>query len=325
MKSLLLTAAVAALAFTGCATEDTPVGPTPPQGIPVNFSTEITEISRSAPVTAFIDTNEIGVFGTEALVATPEVPTSGWMDNMKLTRASGVWSAAASKFFVYGYKYTFAAYAPYMTGANDPTAISYTASKTLSEQQDVMYADVIDKDFSATVPATADAQVKFNFHHALVQLKFSAKTAADYSAYYTVKVTKVQVVDILSTATLNCKTGVWSTPTAKLTYEQTVDNKELNSTGFTQLESAGDDVLMLIPQNPNGCKVVMSVTAVNKADAKVTKTTDIEVAFPDEAWVMNNVYRYKVTLNLNAILGFENAVFQEPDIAAWGTEIPKEI
>lgn len=82
---------------------------------------------------------------------------------------------------------------------------------------------------------------------------------------------------------------------------------------------------MLIPQNPNGCKVVMSVTAVNKADAKVTKTTNIEVAFPDEAWVMNNVYRYKVTLNLNAILGFENAVFQEPDIAVWGTEIPKEI
>ena len=46
MKSLLLTAAVAALAFTGCATEDTPVGP---EDLAVKFSTEISSVTRTAP------------------------------------------------------------------------------------------------------------------------------------------------------------------------------------------------------------------------------------------------------------------------------------
>lgn len=322
MKNLFLAATIAALTCAGCATEDEGVAPVDTGKYAINFSTEIT---RSAPVTAFTNDDVIGVFGTETLVATPEVPTADWMKNIKLTRTNGAWGYTDTKFFVTGYKYSFAAYAPYDATVTDPTSISYTASTTLSEQKDLMYADVIDKDFSTVAPTGGTASVALKFNHALAQLKFSAKTAADYSAYYDVKVTNVKVVDVLSKAVLNAKTGEWGTPETNATYAQKVADKVLNDKDYTALESAGDDVLMLIPQTlPAGSKVVMTVVATNKTDNTITKTTDIDVAFPaNDAWTKNSTYRYKVTLNLNSILGFENAVFSEPTINPWGDETEK--
>ena len=46
MKNLFFAAAGAALACAGCAAEDEGVTPTPPQEIPVNFSTSIAEVTR---------------------------------------------------------------------------------------------------------------------------------------------------------------------------------------------------------------------------------------------------------------------------------------
>lgn len=324
MKNLFFAATIAALTCAGCATEDEGVTPVDTGKYAINFSTEIT---RSAPVTAFADNDVIGVFGTETLVATPEVPTTDWMKNIQLTRTSGSWGYTDTKFFVTGYKYSFAAYAPYDATVTDPTSISYTASTTLSEQKDLMYAEVIEKDFSTVAPTASTASVALNFHHALAQLKFSAKTAADYSAYYDVKVTKVQVVDVMSKAVLNAKTGEWGTPDTKATYEQKVANTVLNEKDYTALETEGDDVLMLIPQTlPADCKVVMTVVATNKSDNTITKTTDIDVAFPaNDAWTKNSTYRYKVSLNLNSILGFENAVFSDPTIVPWDGETDKEM
>lgn len=330
MKNLFFAAAVAALACAGCAAEDE--GVTPASGsFPIDFGTS--EITRSQPIDAFADDAVIGVFGTETIDITDgaSTPTSGWMVNMKLTNNSGSWTPGAVKYFVTGYKYTFGAYAPYMDGVTDLASVSYTASTTLSEQKDLMYADFLDSyDFSVTAPKAETAKVKFTFHHALAQVKFSAKTAADYSTYYNVKVTKIQLTGVNTKATLNAKTGVWdeSSLGTPMSYEQTISSvggQAIDDKAYTVLPT--DDVLMLIPQDAAACSVVLTVEATSKTDPAVVKKQDITVNFTgDNVWAKNKIYRYKVSLSLNAILGFENATFQTPSVDPWdATEIDKPI
>lgn len=324
MKKVYFAAAIAAMAFAGCSTDDANVAPST-NSHPIHFTTSIAELSRSVPVDAFADEAEIGVFGTETLVGTPEVPTTGWMENMLLKNASGAWTYTGTKSFITGYKYTFGAYAPYDAAVADLSAIEYTASTTLADQKDLMYATPVNMDFSTTAPTAETAKVALTFNHALVQVKFSAKTAADYSAYYKVKVTGITVKNIASKATLNGLTGGWGTPSVPADYTQDVADVELKSSDYTKLDPASGEVLMLIPQTLADNVVEMTVEATNVTDNTVVKTTKIEVAFPNDTWEKNKVYRYKATLNLNAILGFENAAFAAPTINPWGEETEKEI
>lgn len=329
MKNLFFATALVALACAGCAAEDDPVTPTPPHEIPVNFSTSIAEVTRGIPVAGeqFGSGAKIGIFGTETLNGTA---TSGWMDNVCLTWATGgVWNYTTPRYFVGGYKYSFKAYAPYMeTGAPDMTdleAVSYSVTSTIADQVDFMYANQVDLDFTATAPTAANAKVEFGFNHALAQVKFSALTAKSYSGY-TLKIKKISLADIASAGTLNCSTAAWSAQGTPLPYEETLADLTLSTTK-QQLEEANNHVLMLIPQDPAGKKMTLTfdITAdtANGGDASKNLTDEtIEVAIPAGVWEASHVYDYKITLNLDSTLGIKAGI-SDPTITEWGT--PEEI
>lgn len=327
MKNLLFTAAIAALAFTGCSTEETSVSPTPPQGIPVDFSTGIVEVTRGVPVAGaqFGENAEIGVFGTEKLV---DAATASWMDNVCLTRdADGNWAYDNVRYFLAGYKYTFIAYAPYKSvdapSMATPTTVSYTVPTAIADQKDFMYSNSVALDYSATAPA-ADAKVVFTFKHALAQVKFSALTTKDYSDSYTLTVKSVSLADIASTGSLNCVTDSWTASSNPLvTYIQTIKDGLNLSTAQTQLASATDgEVLMLIPQDPAGKKLTLTlnVVATAKGNALLNGDKTIELNIPaNNAWVAGHVYNYKISLNLDSTLGV-SAGISDPTITEWGQE-----
>lgn len=330
MKSLLLTAAVAALAFTGCATEDTPVGPTPPQGISVNFSTSITTVSRATPVegTDFAADAEIAVFGTET--KSGGTANATWMNNVKLTKnAENNWIYTDAKNFMKGYEYSFVAYAPYRATPltmTDLTKVPYAVSGDMAKQEDFMYVATVAKNYSTAAPASGD-QVALAFKHALSQVKFSAQTSADYSAYYDVKITSIELATIVSAGTLNFTNGTWTLDEATTdTYTQAVSASVgvLAGNAVKNLDS-DSGTLMLLPQSPKGKDLVLTLEVTAKAggDTGVAAgATSVTVKFPanDPAWEAGHAYTYKINLNLDETLGWSVAGFSKPTITDWIAE-----
>lgn len=330
MKNLLFAAAIAALFCAGC-TADDPTSPTPPQEIPVNFITSISQVTRTNPVDGenFGANAKIAVFGTETKTAGS--PNLAWMNNVELTKdADKGWIYADSKNFMQGYDYSFVAYAPYRETPLTMTtlaAVPYSVSNVMSGQEDFMYVSTVEKKYSTATPVSGD-KVPLAFKHALSQVKFSALTSADYSEYYDVKITKIEIPGLVSEGTLDftTNTGTWTLDEdAKADYSQTVAASvaKLSNTEVTKLDS-DDGVLMLIPQSPKGkdLKLTIQVTANTKGDATVAAAaTSVTVQFPvdDPTWKAGYAYTYKITLNLDTTFGWSVAGF-EPSITDWVTE-----
>lgn len=321
MKNLFFAAAVVALACAGCAKEEIPAGP---QDLTVRFSTEIAGVTRSAPNANanFANGDKFSVTATQALGA---AEATSWMDNLVLTKsAEGKWSAGDSYLFMKGYKYNFAAYSPTETvlTMSDPTAVPCTVSATLADQRDLLYA-VASKDF--TVEGTT-ATVDFTFNHALSQVKFTAKTSKDYSAYYTVTISNVTLKGLNSIGNLNFKDGKWASLATALDYAVTY-NKMLTATE-TEMTTATSDVLMLIPQNPQGSdklEVTFNIAAVaNYGDTNLEGTKTIKLTLPSTEWQSGYVYTYQITLNLDEALGWTVPALGDPTIKPWqkGDDIP---
>lgn len=327
MKNLFLATAVAVLACTGCTTGDEGAIPIPPQENPVNFSTEIAAVTRTAPneKANFANGDKFSVTATQALGA---AAATSWMDNLVLTKsAEGTWSAGDSYFFMKGYKYSFAAYSPTETvlTMTDPGAVPYTVVETLADQKDLLYA-VASKDFTTEA---VTATVAFTFNHALTQVRFSAKTAKDYSAFYTVTMKNIALKGVNSQGTLNFSDGSWTlaSPAAPLDYS--VDYDKVLSSAEAEMTTAGNDVLMLIPQDPAGAEklvVTFDVAAVSgKGDptlAGAGKTLKLDI--PSKAWTSGYAYTYQITLNLDGTFGWTASDIADPTISPWkdGDKIP---
>ena len=336
MKNLLFAAALAALAFTGCSTEETSVTPTPPHGMPVDFSTSISQVSRATPVegTEFGADAKIAVFGTETKKGGTANTT--WMDNVELSKgAENNWIYTGAKNFMAGYDYSFVAYAPFRVTSltmTDLTKVPYVVSNDMAKQEDFMYVATVAKNYSTAAPASDD-KVALAFKHALSQVKFSAQTSADYSAYYDVKITSIELADIVSAGKLDftTDTGTWALDATTVAYTQTV----ASSVGVLSNNAAKDltsdnGILMLIPQSPKGKNLVLTLEVTAKAggDADVAAAaTSVTVQFPadDPAWEAGHAYTYKITLNLDSTLGWSVAGFEKPTITDWITDTERPI
>lgn len=322
MKNLFFAAAVAALACAGCAKEEIPAGP---QDLTVRFSTEIASVTRSAPNgnENFANGDKFSVTATQALGA---AAATSWMDNLVLTKSGeGTWSAGDSYLFMKGYKYNFAAYSPTVTvlTMSDPTAVPYTVSATLADQRDLLYA-VASKDFTN---AGETAIVAFTFDHALTQVKFTAKTAKDYAAYYTVTIKNIALKGINSEGKLNFNDGSWTSLATPLDYS--VDYDKVLTSAEADMTTANHDELMLIPQDPAGAKklvVTFDVAAVaDKGDSSLAGTgKTLELDMPSKAWASGYAYTYQITLNLDAAFGWTASDIADPTINPWktGDKIP---
>ncbi|MBS4764806.1 fimbrillin family protein [Alistipes sp. kh20] len=319
MKSLLLTAAVAALAFTGCATEDTPVGP---EDLAVKFSTEISSVTRTAPTIKknFEDGDKFSVTATSGLGAAMQ---TSWMDGIVLSKTGSAWSSLGDTYyFKKGYKYSFSAYSPTETALTmtAPEAVPYTVSTTLADQKDLLYASA-SKDFTK---ADETAVVSLGFQHALAQVRFTAKTTEDYSAYYTVTLKTIELQEINSKANLKFSDGTWTSLTTPVSYSITYD-KVLTATEV-EMTNASNDVLMLIPQNPQDKSMVITldVAAVeNMGDSNLNGNKTVTLTVPATAWLSGYAYTYDITLNLDSTLGIVPSI-TDPTISEWkdGGKIP---
>lgn len=330
MKNLFFAAAVVALACAGCATEDDPVIPGL-DSCPVDFSTSIAEITRSTPVagTAFADGASVAVFGIEKKTGALDAGNTAWMSNVQLTNNAGTWSYTGEKTFMKGYEYQFYAYAPFRATPltlSAPTAVSYSVPTAIADQEDFMYA-VNSKNFSTAGPA-ADEEVGLSFSHALSQVKFKAQTGKEYSSYYAVKIKSIKLSGLATAGTLDFTKGVWNLGDSPATddYVLPIDDKVLSAS--EALLTSGNDVLMLIPQNPQKktLELTLEVTAVaDMGDTNVAAgLKTVTVAFPadDTAWVAGHAYTYAITLNLDSALGWQVAGFSAPTISDWITNDP---
>lgn len=322
MKNLFFAATIAALTCAGCAKEEAPAGP---EDLAVKFSTEIATVTRGVPVAGvqFGNDAQIGVFATEELGKTSNAQ---WMNNVCLTRdASGVWTYDNLLYFMAGYEYTFVAYSPYNATApvvTDLTAVPYEVTATIADQKDFMYANSVSKDFTIKAPTKND-KVIFAFKHALAQVKFSALTVKDYSAY-TLKITKVSIADVSSKGKVNFSDGTWTALETPVIYEQTMDALAL--TTEKQSLTSGSDVLMLIPQDPAGkvLTLTLDITAGAAGNSDLNGPQDIKVNIPAGAWEAGHVYDYKITLNLDETLG-SSAGISDPTITEWGASEEIEV
>ena len=317
MKNLFFAAAVVALACAGCAKEEIPAGP---QDLTVRFSTEIAGVTRSAPNANanFANGDKFSVTATQALGA---AEATSWMDNLVLTKSGeGKWSAGDSYLFMKGYKYNFAAYSPTETvlTMSDPTAVPCTVSATLADQRDLLYA-VASKDFTK---ADETAIVEFTFNHALTQVKFTAKTAKDYAAYYTVTIKNIALKGINSEGKLNFSDGSWALASPAVPLDYSVAYDKVLTSAEADMTTAGNDVLMLIPQDPVGVKklvVTFDVAAVaGKGDSSLTGTgKTLALDMPSKAWACGYIYTYQITLNLDATFGWTASDIADPTINPW--------
>lgn len=319
MKNLFYAAAVAALACTGCAKEEAPAGP---EDLAVKFSTEISSVTRTAPTTA-TNFGEGESFCVKATQVLGDAAASTWMDNITLTKTGGNWTAGDSYYFMKGYKYNFCAYAPTKAALTmtDTEAVPYTVSKTLDDQNDLLYATA-SKDFTADGET---ANVALTFDHALSQVKFSAMTAKDYSAYYTVTVKNIAIKQINSQGTFKFSDGSWTLADTSVTppLDYSIDADQVLTETDTDIAATGGHVLMLLPQDPSGktLTVTFDVAAVDgKGDASLTgtgKTIDIEIPASSTAWEKGFAYTYQIKLNLDATLGWTAPAISDPTITEW--------
>ena len=326
MKNLYLAVAVMAMACVGCAKEEVREPKTLPDMVPIEFAPATINVTRSAPLTAFENGKQIGIYGTETLTDNPATATTDWMSNLPLSKSDAGWSLASVHYFKKGYSYAFTAYYPYNAAATVTAEnVGYTVNTDITLQEDFLYAPAVTRAYAAA-DANVPAAVGFEFNHALAQVKFSAATKEDYSKYLDVTITKVEIQGLVSEGTLAFADGTWvPTPDKTANYSQTVNNTL--TTGMVSLKNGVDDanVLMLLPQDASGKKVVLTYNTANKnGDTSLDKTGEtIELTIPaDNTWAGNNIYEYQVTLDMGAILGWGNAAFDEPLINPWGTPKP---
>lgn len=320
MKKMLFAATIAAAALAGCS-KDT-VNEAQPKSM--SFETYVAKAVRSTPVTGtqFADGSKIGVFAYTAPAAWATDGIAGsspYMTNVELTKSSGAWTYSPVKYWVAGKKYTFFAYAPYDASASVASGVlSVTVPATIADQEDLMYAlPLTDKSWNGTdesVPA-----VTFAFRHALSQVKFSLKTAIDYSELYEITLKSITINGVNSVGSLSLLDGTWSALGTPSNYEAVVDNTlVLNSNGY-QATGKGGDVLMLLPQSLANTKVdiVLTVTATASGDASKNGDQTVTATITSGQWEANKIYNYQVNLDLNTILNLKDMVFGEPSIEDW--------
>lgn len=190
-----------------------------------------------------------------------------------------------------------------------------------------MYSDKVEPTYETDAAKVPDA-VKFAFHHALMQLKFSAKTAENYAASYTVKVNSITIDGLYGTGTLDCTASpvAWTTSGTTTSYTQAVGTS-VGALSMSSQDLVDDNgyVLMLIPQSLEGKTVTFTLDIQSVGDSPAVTDTTVTLDIPAlaDGWKSGTIYKYTATLNLNANFGWDATGFGEPDVDTWGTkELP---
>lgn len=324
MKKNLTMLAIAAIVATGC-TESEVIEQS--SRMAIGFDTYIGKNTRGVPnmSTTFPIGSTMGVFTTKRGSA-----NNGVMDNQLVTKITGTgWAYSPMKFYEINSTYTFSAYAPYSDNgiASEVALNNYVVSTDISKQVDLMYADevmvAVDGTGNLSVGGATAENVKFTFHHALSQVKFSAKLKTAPEEGDVVKVASVSIASIKSTGTFTFVTSRWNvdeTPKVNYTLAPTTP-VVLNENAMSLLGDAGGDVMMLLPQSGTDVKVTLYLN-ITKGGKTSNQTVDATIA--SLKWDRNKIYHYQITVDNAAIQNFP-IEFGDPIIEGWDPEVTTPI
>lgn len=323
MKKMLFCAAMSAIVLIGCTKSESI---DTPKGTPISFYSYVGKIrpTKGTPLSSFTE-NTTGGLVAYADITTDYNTPDPKVNNVKLV-STGVgfepvtlveWPATG--------KLNFFAYAPYEDKTNlnfvagngtTPPSLTYTVPTAVASQVDVMVAEP-QKEKDAT---SNSGSVALPFHHALTQVKFSAKTAADYSITSptaTFKVKSVTVKSALSSGaiTLNLAIApvkpVWTNLATAADFAiglkdgaaVDVDNK-----GALTALCAANGMLMMLPQTlSNDIKVELvfdkTIGTANAVEVKKIFTLNKAIVnqTPITEWEPNKIINYVFSLSASEI------------------------
>ncbi|WP_308757536.1 hypothetical protein [uncultured Bacteroides sp.] len=351
MKKIMMFAAIAVAALSSCSNSEVV---DMSAGNAIGFETYVGKATtKGTPVSGgtFADTSTMRVWGCTSAdqLGTDYTAVTGLIPNLssgtKVSKAGGVWSYTPLAYWKANVAHSFFACSPFI----DDSSLSYNQGKftyivkdNISEQVDFMVADPIKKaKWNGTEEMVSQV---FNFHHALSQIKFSAKIVVDAeeTVAKNVRVKSILMENmeadetIASTlATTNTIDVIGKTDANAITYTSaatgTVNGYTVTPTTPVVLpaasttpadytlvnHAAGDEILMLMPQTTTG-KVRFTITFVyDTATATGLEKDASFITNAAQTWAPNKIYSYKFDINMPNVMEQKPVVFGEPTVNTW--------
>ncbi len=322
MKKILLFAVATAVALSSCSKNE--IAETPDSlKSEISFAPYVGTTTKATAVdkTNFIGfklnaylhdatTNPAGVAHIADADFTVSYSTANYGDFVAASGDTYYWPSAGTLDF-YGYvadsKITYGE-PTYASGIIDAEAtLTYTASTTMTDQIDVVVADVISKN----CVADSGSDVELPFKHLLTQIQFSAK--GDNNAFdYHIKSITIEGAESTGVYTWGT-TNTWAAPTTAATYtycsnSAVADYQLVDGTTSEAVDVAsGDGTLMLIPQSVDGIaiKVEYIVTDADKTNPIMecigSDAKTVTLSSSDVAWEKGKSIVYNLTLVSTAV------------------------
>ena len=344
MKKNLFLAALAGVALVGCAKNE----------VAQVTDDSQREISFAAPVMS-VTTKTQEIPGTDYLSSCPSFGVYGWyvegatyvaddatayMYNVEVKHDSsidkaddagdkGAWISDDAYYWPKQGSITFDAYSPYsihtlVTGdkTNGLTITGFEVTNVLTNQVDLLYSTrAYDKTSSKGTTNDRYDGVDIVFNHALSVVKFTAKTAADYSPTTTIKVTKIQIVDALTNATFKqnvnntAKTDnpEWTDHTDKATFTS-LDTEEISAIALSTAPEDRGVSMIVLPQDFTASTKLYVEDYIKPGSSTPIKQT-FEIALNDSGfsyteagspvtvngWEIGKRYTYNLSIGLDKI------------------------
>ena len=232
-------------------------------------------------------------------------------ENTEVTYVNGGWSYVTntepSRSWEPGKTYRFRAIWPSIDGINldnDFLPNLYNVPQEISQQEDFLISDIIDRDSSSDT-----SPVRIQFKHALCRVNLKVTNMSDDGDTY--KVTKVIISGIKAGGFFKDMDSTWdtSTTTSTLTFTKTLEanlnNKNDNQQYFVDL--------MLIPQNVSNISVsVEYIVTHNGNNTNKNKPVRIYTSTVP-SWKPSQIYSYNI--GLSETYGI---IFGTPTVEPWG-------
>lgn len=293
----------------------------------IAFETHIGKNSKAATQDAF---NEGDTFMATCIVTddrwddptqTP-TPYRVLMSDVEVTKGAAAWSYGEPIYWQRERYHSFFGYSPRnikhskLTVENGVPELTYAPTTTALQQQDLLVSKA---QFNKQYSEGSDNKVKFEFVHALSQVKFSARLAYDNITNKDAVITGITINAIMGKgATQLNQIGsngsvAWNLDkTLKVNYQLGVKpGVVLNTTN--QSVTATDGMLMLLPQSLKNQKVTIYYT-VDGAQVQ-----SIQATITAGEWVNNTIYHYYLTLDLSQDLG-KPIIIGDPTVIEWEKE-----
>ena len=331
----------------------------------INFNTVANKATK-APITGTTYSYNCPAFGVFAYYlasgnwSTSEANSSAvsYMNDVEISfnDTKDIWVPSSTYYWPLEGKLTFIAYSPKsaataaFSNAGVLTLTNFTVASTVADQVDLLYSSIAadktqnedyyedadnDKDSET---AEGDKGVNIKFKHALSQVVFQAKTAADvYAAGLSFKVNSI-VVNAASTATSMTVTNptdaqlasaitTWNAPGTNINYtvnttafpNATVAAAAANFLDDDFSDPIGDPLLMIPVTSFAGTDptVTVTYTEYRLSDAQPLGSKTVTIHFDDiddvvSDWQAGKKYVYNLTIDLQKI-------YFNPTITDWAT------